>query len=206
MFVRLFNIRDARYYLPLFLAMIVLWLIDLHWLYRKAIAISQRARDPRWAKAGRVTLQGLAGLVFMIAASYHGVQAVKWSRESYSEGMGYSNVSWHTSGILDFVRHLPEETPVLSNAYDAIYVLTGREVYPFPNENPGGEASTGPTSLEEWPVAIRLLTSEGAFLVEYRRSTRMGMVGARRIAREIPLCTILELPEGRVFIWCGSES
>jgi hypothetical protein len=205
MFLRPFNIRDPRYFLPLLLAILVVWLIDLHWLHETLIDLLSRARNAGLRGGGKALVKGALAVALVGIFSFHGVHAFRWGLESFTEGTGYSNASWHSSQLVKYIRGLPEETPVLSNAYDAIYMLTGREIYPLPNDGSRRETDTGMSSQEAWEQMTTLLRYGGASLVVFREATRQGMVDEGQIEKEIPICPILEYPEGRVYVWCGQE-
>lgn len=200
---RAFNIRDSRYYLPIYAALVVMWLYDLRWLHRRLVQQRAAAGDANTrTPLGRFLPFGWAA-VFIAIVSFHTVQAAKWARESYGEGLGYANASWHSSGIVDYIRALPEDTPILSNAFDAIFVLTGREVFPFPRT---GESPipTGLTSQEEWAQTYGLLRDRRTLVAAFRRGTRKGQVDVKQILRVVPLCPVREMPEGVIYALCDA--
>jgi hypothetical protein len=203
--LRAFNFRDARYYLPVYLSLIVLWLYDLRWLYFRLAGGLPGEESRRTNTVVPIVAQSGLAAVFLFVVSLHGVQLMKWARESYSEGMGYANASWHSSRMLEYVRSLPKETPVLSNAFDAILALTGRQVYPFPRSIEEGAIPTGLTSEEEWARTKALLEIDETIVAAFHRSTRKGQVRVREILREVPLCAYEEYEEGTIYGSCAVE-
>jgi hypothetical protein len=204
--LRAFNFRDVRYYLPVYMSLSLLWLFDLSWLHAKLTASFSRVKDARRTRIGTLTMRAVWAGAFVAIVSLHAVEAAKWARESYSEGLGYANVSWHHSGILEYIRGVPDETPIVSNAFDAIYVLTGRETYPFPRGSGEAAIPTGLTRAEEWRQTIDLMEEGGALLADFRDATRRGQVGAAEIADETSICPIRIYPEGEMYSGCERET
>ena len=52
--------------------------------------------------------------------------------------VGYTNRAWRSSGIISYLRALPAQTPIYSNAPDAIEFILGRDTKSFPKQiDPG---------------------------------------------------------------------
>jgi hypothetical protein len=142
------------------------------------------------------------GVVFVAVVALHGVQAAKWAQDSYAVGLGYAGADWHSSELLDYVRSLPRDVPLVSNAYDAIYVLAGRETYPVPRREGEGAIPTGLTPQQEWEQTGDLVQRENASLVMFNRSTRKGLVNAAQLDQRLPICRVLSFPEGDIYRGC----
>ena len=203
--VRPFPFNEVRHYLPLYAALVVLSLSNARWVYEKARpALSMGAPTRiRWMARAGLHVAGAVGAAGLLA--FHAVHAGKWGSKSYMEGMGYSNESWRGSVLLRYVHGTPEGSAVFSNGYDAIYVLTGRQVYPLPE-------AVGSTPLERWDVRpawtrFRQLveTSRGVILF-FREPTRRGMMNEMELTRALPLCAVVDVPEGRIYSLCGVDS
>lgn len=82
------------------------------------LAGTQRAR--RWAYAG-------VGAVVLLQA----VQAVPSARAA-AQGLGYAGQVWRESDLWSVIEQLPDGAPLYSNAYDAVYIHTGRATRPLP--------------------------------------------------------------------------
>jgi hypothetical protein len=167
-----------------------LWLVDLSWLHARLTESFRTQKNGHKTGAAGLTLRAMWAGAFLVIIAHHAVQAAKWVRESYSEGLGYANVSWHDSEMLAYLRRLPSEQAVLSNAFDAIYVLTGRETYPFPRRSGDAAIPTGLTAAEEWRQTTGLMEEEGALLAAFRMATRRGHVDVSEIAEATTLCVI----------------
>jgi 4-amino-4-deoxy-L-arabinose transferase-like glycosyltransferase len=51
----------------------------------------------------------------------------------HADGVMYSNAGWITSPTMEWVRTLPSDATVFSNAPDAVYMLAGLSAYEIPN-------------------------------------------------------------------------
>jgi len=197
---RYFNMAEDRYYLPVYAALVIVWLVIGRWAYNRARVALSRSGRPVIRTSGRIVLGISVALAFGVTLLFHSVQAWKWARESYSEGMGYANESWHRSQLVRYVGNLPLEAAVFSNAYDALYILTGREVYPVPQASPS--LDRGRSSQDDWDDMAALLRDEGAVVVMFREATRRGLVSEATLLDEVPICPIRRVREGTVYGWC----
>jgi hypothetical protein len=200
--VRVFNVREARYYWPLYMGLCLLWLFDLAWLHARLAESFERANSPWRRRVGPLTLRVVWAGAFVSILTLHAVQAWKWARESYSEGLGYANVSWHESEILETLRNIPEGTPVASNSFDAVYVLTGRITYPFPRGVGEAAVPTGLTRSEEWRQTLDLLEEDGGLLAAFHLPTRRGLVEVDEIGDQTLICPLWKFEEGEIYRRC----
>lgn len=200
---RYFNMAEDRYYVPLYAALVIVWLVDARWVYDHVKVVLERSGRPWIRKWGDIALGTAVGTAFGVLLVFHGVQAWKWGGESYSEGMGYANESWHKSQLVRYVRSSPLDAVVFSNAYDALYVLTGREVYPVPQESPS--LDRGRSSQEDWDDMVALLRDRAGVVVFFRQATRRGLVSERTLVGEVAICPLVRASEGTVYEWCGGR-
>ena len=199
--LRHFNMAEDRYYLPVYLALVIVFLVDSRWLYGRAERLLSSSRiivGPTWA---RLILGAGVGLAFGFVLLFHGVQAWKWARESYTEGMGYANESWHRSQLVGYLQSLAADVPIFSNGYDALYVLSGREVYPIPEASarPGQEGFLE----DQWSEMEALMRERGGVALIFREATRRGMVSEETLLDRLPLCPLFYAGEGKAYLWCG---
>lgn len=203
--VRPFPFNEVRHYLPLYAALVVLSLSNARWFYEKAwppFSMGPPTRL-RWITRGGLRVAGAVGAAGLLV--FHAVHAGKWGSKSHMEGMGYSNESWRGSVLLRYVRGTPAGSAVFSNGYDAIYVLTGRQAYPLPE-------AVGSTPLERWDVRPawtrfrQLVETSRGVIVFFREPTRRGMMNEMELTRSLPLCAVVDSPEGRIYSWCGGGS
>ena len=200
--IRKFPLDDPRLLLPLYPALIIT-LCALGWLLhrkaRLALGASPQVGATRWLVGGAGV--AIAGYLLLLLAS-HSLHAAQWILDSHSQGMGYSSDSWRSNTLVDLVRSLPEDIPVYSNGYDALFLLTRREVHPLPEAGP----PTPPPRIEAlpapWQEMVDALRSQKGLIVFFNRPTRRGMVTEETVTETLTLCASLVVREGRVFRWC----
>jgi hypothetical protein len=205
LFLRAFNIRDARYLLPLYVGLVVLLVYDVAWLHARLSERLPRSKAAEANQSGRRLLNVGWVAAFVAMGAFHGTQSFKWARESFSEGLGYANFSWHSSRMLEYLRRLPEDEPVISNAYDAIYILTGRETYPFPRETDQAGIPAGSALSEEWSRLNDLVQDRGAVVAAFRSSSRAGLADLDEIRRRTELCLVEDFQEAGAYRRCRQE-
>ncbi|CAN5819658.1 hypothetical protein BH23GEM7_BH23GEM7_03580 [soil metagenome] len=115
LFISLFDADvtfDARLLSPLhFLLLVGLGLV---------LAGAQRAGRWMW-------------IAVCVVALLQTVHAAAWVRAAES-GLGYAGRSWRESALWRVIEQLPEQTPLYSNAYDAVYIHTARPTRPLPSK------------------------------------------------------------------------
>jgi hypothetical protein len=200
--VRFFPLDEPRHFVPLLPALLVaLSAVGVILFHNRA----PTGAEPRLARLYRwclpIVLLGTIGYSALMVGS-HFSRSVKWILKSGSEGMGYSNDSWRSSTLVEVVRSVPEDTPLFSNAYDALFLLTEREVYPLPSSKTEGSASQSGRLESEWQKMVELMQDSGALVVYFYRHTRKGMVTETGLNERLPLCPVLSAKEGRVYRLC----
>jgi hypothetical protein len=62
------------------------------------------------------------------------INGVLWMTLSYKSGIGFQTESWRRSELIEFARQAPAPMPIISNAPDFIFTLTGRRANMIPHE------------------------------------------------------------------------
>jgi hypothetical protein len=80
--------------------------------------------DRLWKTGSRVVLYTVAGfsLVFLV---YYGIRAYNYLSSMYQTGLGYSNIGWHTSETIAYLKSHPD-IEVVSTGEMGIYFWTGK--------------------------------------------------------------------------------
>jgi hypothetical protein len=109
-------------------------------------------RLPDAAAPGTPARRGLLAACWTLAI-LAGVRAGAWVAVAEVEDLGYASRAWRQSAIVEAVRALPGDVLIVSNAPDAIYVLTGRRAEFVPlRANPFTRALR-----TDYPVALAAL-------------------------------------------------
>ena len=62
------------------------------------------------------------------------VNGALWLHLSYARGIGFATDTWRQSELLQFAKNAPPSTPIVSNAPDFIFTLTGRRTTMIPHK------------------------------------------------------------------------
>ncbi len=107
--------------LPYVASMIVALFIVTGWLRQRRTT----GKSWRWFAFDTV-------LVILVAVQL--INGAVWLRYSYLNGIGFATHIWRNSELLQFAKDAPVSTPIVSNAPDFIYTLTGRRTTMIPHK------------------------------------------------------------------------
>jgi hypothetical protein len=74
-------------------------------------------------------MYSVVGLMILL----HAIHVASWGR-SVATGLGWAGPKWRESSLWRVIEQLPAEAPLYSNAYDAVYIYTGRATRPLPGK------------------------------------------------------------------------
>ncbi len=118
-----------------------------------------------WFPRSRRILQIMAWLVGLLCVYWYIPQAQKITQR-YHHGVGLTAYHWNRSKVIQAVRALPVDTPVISNDWELVMLWTQRPVYSFwstfPTGYPVQNASYGTNSRDKTQTVF---CSQGAALV-----------------------------------------
>lgn len=86
---------------------------------------------------------------------------------SHTEGQEYASRTWRTSPTMQYVNGLPATVPIVSNAADAIYAVTGRLAYWVPAKFDPSTLLPNPKYAADVDATRDLLKNAGARLVVF---------------------------------------
>jgi hypothetical protein len=113
-----FTHLDNRILAPVY----VVALIILIW----AIAqLGESMETPRFVRTSVLSFLAIVTLM-------HLGNAPGWILRDHYNGAGYGSTEWRASRLIEYVRNLPADTIIFSNAPDAIYLLTNRMTKSIP--------------------------------------------------------------------------
>lgn len=147
------------------------------------------------AMAGAKERKGLALMRFVSVAALAYVlilqtgQTWEWSSRAYTRGLGYASVSWHNAMSIQFVLALPDDTPIFSNAPEAVNVLTEHPAYLLP-PSPTGEG-TDERFQAEIEFMERTLREQSGVVIYYDQITWRDLVTDVELLSILPLETVL---------------
>jgi hypothetical protein len=159
-------------------------------LGRNAIYLTERSK---WAAVLVVSL----GAAFLVA---QGEQSTRMIKPLSENGVGFNGRAWKFSKTIDFIKTLPDDTPIYSNAPDAIGFLTGRQTKMIPSrQNPAGSDGQG-DSGKAMKDMIRQLEDAKGFLIYFKMISWRGYVlNAEELKQYAELQSIYEGWDGSVY-------
>jgi 4-amino-4-deoxy-L-arabinose transferase-like glycosyltransferase len=152
---------DGRMLSPVLFAALLLAPILLHALTRAPGV---------WGRAGAAV--GVLAALVLAALVGRGIDA--WRMIARTDGQGYTSRPWRESALVGYVRALPSQRPVYSNAPDALFFLTGRNCYWLPRKWQTWSLKPNPDFEAEVAAAVaRLRAGRGviAFFDTMRQRT-----------------------------------
>jgi hypothetical protein len=196
-YLRFFPFDDSRQFLPLYPAVLIS--VASAWVVHSRTTVQPGSGGGAASRGNRLLVPAatlaLSAYTLLLIGAY-GSHSLKWLLKSHAEGMGYAGDSWRSSALVSAVRTMEADIPVFSNAYDALFLLTGREVRPLPAS---GESDP---PAADWASLRAAMSEERGLIVVFNLPTRSGMVDEERLTAELPLCPVLEADEGRIYRLC----
>ena len=153
----------------------------------------------RFARRGRAWRAGITigvTAVLCLAAVSTARQALALRRD----GIGYASPAWRDSPTLAYVRSLPPETPVVSNAADAVTLLLGRDVAPLPMTVFRTSGNDNVRWRDELRTGGKRLRATGGVIVFFDAVDRRDFLVRERQLREVlRVVPAAVLPDGRAY-------
>ena len=124
---------------------------------------------------------------------------LKFARSLHDNGQGYLSRLWRNSALVATVNKLPKNTPIASNAQDALYVLTGRRAYGLPMSRFRTIAQDNPHLRQDLVDLSKKLRRRG--VIAYSTKIKRGdfLPSENRIAKFLELEKIADVSDGRVY-------
>jgi hypothetical protein len=154
-----------------------------------------RMEAPRWKKLRQL----IVGVAVLLVAFECG-RSVIWGNAIRRHGLGYSGYVWRRSALMDFVRKLPDDVLIYSNAPDALYLVADRLAKPIPKELlPGSRASAG-TSVEMLGLMRHDLQKHHGYVIYFNTVDRDYLVSEERMLHNIRAKQMFAASDGAAFL------
>jgi hypothetical protein len=176
---------DRRFLAPIYVALVMCLAALVH-------RLSSPMRSAPTLGASAVTTMAL------LAVIYCGTAAA-WTLRSYVTGLGYAAKSWTESALIARVRELPDQTPIYSNAPDAVYLLTRRNCFWLPGRaSPLVDGGKGPPASSSSQVVQQLRDGQPV-VVFFDAVHRSGALSRRELLDAVALRPIAESSDGAMY-------
>jgi hypothetical protein len=183
---------DQRILLPLFPAVLFLLFFGFN--------RPEKARvEMRLFRIGAIALF----IVFSAVSIPRTLQAVI---DTHENGLGYASKTWQESALIARIRSLPQTTPIYSNAYDAIQLLTSRLALRFPAKRSSRSNITNTNYSQELAAMAEQIRSHDGVLIFFSSVNRAYLPTPDELKSTFPLQLVLEAPDGAMYKLAATES
>jgi 4-amino-4-deoxy-L-arabinose transferase-like glycosyltransferase len=173
--------------LPYVAAMIVALSIMTEWLRKN------RSREKSWRWFGF----DCAMAVFLALQLINGVV---WLRLSYLSGIGFATETWRQSELLKFAKNAPASTPIVSNAPDFIFTLTGRRAAMIPYKVDPNNRQPNKLFAQAIAAMREQLKQPNAVFVYFNDDQRLWYLPSiEELETNLPLEKIKTVSEGAIY-------
>ncbi len=180
--------------LPYVAAMIVGLTVLTEWL--------RKNRSPK--KSWRWFAFDCAMAVFLALQLVNGVV---WLRLSYLGGIGFATETWRQSELLKFAKNAPVSTPIVSNAPDFIYTLTGRRTAMIPYKVDPSNRQPNMLFAQSLAVMREQLKQPNAVFVYFNDDQRLWYLPSiKELETNLPLEKIKNVSDGAIYGLKGAAS
>lgn len=177
---------DGRMLAPLYVAVV-------------AVAAASLGRLLRWEPAGSpARTVVLVGGILLAASGV--VRTADTVREQRADGVGYEGRAWQTSETMAEVRRLPPHQRIVTNAPDAVYVLTDRPTVGLPLKFFTGSGRPVSSYAAEFPRMRERLEQTDSVLVYFRTlAHRAYLPSEAELKAYLPLRAVVERADGAIY-------
>jgi hypothetical protein len=126
--------------------------------------------------------------------------AWKWIVTSHEQGLGFSNLSWRQSAILQEVSKLPAGTLIFSNSPEAVYLVTGRSASQLPRRVEATTQQQNPDYTSELAVFRDRLEQNEGVVVYFREIGQRATVTEAEMIDDLFFQVLTESADGVIFI------
>jgi len=140
----------------MFSPLIVAYLAIIAWL---GFILTRGFRSWKWVR-------GLVVCVMLLFMITYGLAAKAEIKEISMDGLGYNGRVYRQSALIDYVKTIPETTPLITNKAPMLLFFTGRSAYTVQEVfNPKDHEDFVPYGMEQNDEAQRVFREEGGALV-----------------------------------------
>jgi len=137
-------------------------------------------------------------LVVLLAVQL--INGVVWLRYSYVNGIGFATDIWRNSELIRFAKNAPASTPIVSNAPDFIYTLTGRRTVMIPHKLDPSNRQPNSHYAQALAAMGEQLTQPNAVFVYFNDDQRLWYLPSiKELASALPLQAVKATQDGAIY-------
>jgi hypothetical protein len=146
------------------------------------------------------TIYALFAFVALWFAAAQVSRGVPWLMAAHSDGQGYASRQWRESELLARVRALPPKARIFSNAYDAIYLVTGRFADALPQNTVLGTTQVNQHYVDELARMHYWLVKSGGVIVYFSNlEAPTGMASPAELEKMMRLQLLYNAADGAIY-------
>lgn len=126
-------------------------------------------------------------------------QSALWLRDGYQQGIGFNNVAWHLSPLLQAVRQLDVGTPLYANAPELVNLHTGRPVLRLPRKFESVTQQANNQYPAEMAALKTQLAQEAGVVVYFTTLPISTLPTPAEIIQELSLTIWVEAEDGLLY-------
>ena len=135
------------------------------------------------------------------------INGVVWLRQSYVNGIGFATDTWRNSELIHFAKNAPASTPIVSNAPDFIYTLTGRRTAMIPYKADPNSRQPNQHYAQAITVMHQQLKQPNAVFVYFNDEDRLWYLPSiKELESAIPLHAVKTAKDGTIYDLKSSET
>jgi hypothetical protein len=142
---------------------------------------------------------GAAALAIILLSTYS-IRAARWLIQARRDGQGYASRAWKESKIIAHVKNTSAGLPVYSNAYEAVYYLTGRPAIYIPEKVIHGTGRENQNYAAEVESMRTALKERGGLLVYFDTLPERWFLPSKTdLVNQLSLTEIMTTPDGSIY-------
>ena len=164
-----------------------------------------------WLRVNRPAEKSWLGFGFdcaiVMVLALQMINGVVWLRQSYVDGIGFATETWRRSELLHFAKNAPASMPIVSNAPDFIYTLTGRRTAMIPYKADPNTRQPNQQYAQSIAAMHAQLQQPKAVFVYFNDESRLWyQPSIKELESAIPLHTVKTARDGTIYDLKRSET
>lgn len=128
------------------------------------------------------------------------INGVVWLRYSYLNGIGFATEIWRHSELLKFAKNAPASTPIVSNAPDFIFTLTGRRADMIPYKVDPETRQPNKLYAQATAALREQLSKADAVLIYFNDEDRLWYLPSiKELETQLPLRVVRAAKDGAIY-------
>ena len=138
-------------------------------------------------------------LVFLVFIYINALPFRRAASDIQKNGEGFASLSWQQSASIRYLKSLPKEILIYTNAPDVAYILTGKYASSLPNVDNRVTTVLNPTFISEMDKLKNDLSQKDTYVLFFNNLHRDNIPTRNDLVNKYHFPVLLELADGTVF-------